>query len=135
MLKLIMCVIRLPHLTREDFDRHWVEQHAPLVRSHQEALGIRAYVQTVPLPMPPLEAAAGTVRGAPPVAFDGCAELWWDSLEAHVASRKTEAGQGALLALIEDEKRFVDFARSQLWYGYERTIIAPPDDDFESVCR
>ena len=135
MLKLIMCVIRLPHLTREDFDRHWVEQHAPLVRSYQEALGIRAYVQTVPLPIPPLEAAAGTVRGALPVAFDGCAELWWDSLEAHLASRKTEAGQRALQALIDDEKRFVDLSRSQLWYGYERIIIAPPDYVLQSPCR
>lgn len=135
MLKLMMCVIRLPHLTREDFDRHWVEQHAPLVRCHQETLGIRAYVQTVPLPIPVLEAAAGTVRGALPVAFDGCAELWWDSLEAYVASRKTEAGQRALLALIDDEKRFVDLSRSQLWYGYERTIIAPADDALEPVCR
>ncbi len=84
--------------------------------------------------MPPLEAAAGTVRGALPVAFDGCAELWWDSLEAHLASRKTEAGQRALLTLIDDENRFVDISRSQLWYGYERTIIAPPDDAPGSGC-
>lgn len=134
MLKLIMCVIRLPHLTREDFDRHWLEQHAPLVRFHQEELGIRAYVQTVPLPMLAFEAAAATVRGAPPVAFDGCAELWWDSLEAHLASRKTEAGQRALQALIDDEKRFVDLSRSQLWYGYARIIIPPPGAP-ECVCR
>jgi uncharacterized protein (TIGR02118 family) len=123
MLKLIMCVTRLPHLTREEFDRHWIEQHAPLVRSYQTVLGIRAYVQTVPLQAPALQAAASASRGTLPVAFDGCAELWWDSLEAHLAARNTAAGQQALQALVDDEKRFVDLSRSQLWYGYERTII------------
>jgi len=55
--------------------------------------------------------------------FDGCAELWWDSLDTHLAVRKTTEGKGALQALIADEMTFVDLEKSQLWYGEERSII------------
>jgi EthD domain len=49
MLKLIYCVKRRPELTREEFDRHWIEHHAPLVRAQRELLGIRRYIQTCPI--------------------------------------------------------------------------------------
>lgn len=123
MLKLIMCVKRLPTLTREQFDRHWFEQHAPLVRAHQASLGIRRYVQTVPLADPRPQAAIQAGRGTQAVDFDGCAELWWDSLEAHLAARTTPEGARALQVLMEDERRFVDLSRSQLCYGTERSIL------------
>lgn len=48
MLKLIMCVKRRAHLTREEFDHYWRNQHASLVVKHSERLGIRKYIQTVP---------------------------------------------------------------------------------------
>jgi len=60
MLKLVMCVTRLAHLSQQAFDAHWIERHAPLVRSFQGVLGIRAYVQTVPLPVPGAQAMAST---------------------------------------------------------------------------
>ena len=31
MIKLTFCLRRLPHLTREEFQTYWREQHAPLV--------------------------------------------------------------------------------------------------------
>src|SRR5688572_7518594 len=46
MVKLTFALRRLPDLTREEFQRYWLEQHGPLVRSHAEVLGIRRYVQT-----------------------------------------------------------------------------------------
>ncbi|WDW70983.1 EthD domain-containing protein [Salmonella enterica] len=49
MLKLVMCVKRRAHLTREEFDHYWRNQHASLVVKHSERLGIRKYIQTVPL--------------------------------------------------------------------------------------
>lgn len=48
MLKLVMCVKRRAHLTREEFDHYWRNQHASLVVKHSERLGIRKYIQTVP---------------------------------------------------------------------------------------
>lgn len=126
MLKLIMCVKRLPQLTREEFDRHWIERHAPLVRARQEVLGIRRYIQTVPLNNPSVQAAIQAGRGTEVVDFDGCGELWWDDLESHLAARKTPEGAEALRVLVEDERRFVDLSRTQLWYGIERAVIPSP---------
>jgi uncharacterized protein (TIGR02118 family) len=123
MLKLIMCVKRRPELTREEFDRHWIERHAPLVRAHRAPLGIKRYVQTVPLDNRAAQAAIQAGRGAEAVDFDGCGELWWDDLETHLAARKTPEGAAALRLLIEDERRFVDLGQSQLWYGTERLVI------------
>jgi uncharacterized protein (TIGR02118 family) len=123
MLKLIMCVKRGADLTREQFDHHWIERHAPLVRAHQRVLGIRRYTQTIPLDNPAIQEAIQASRGTQTTDFDGCAELWWDSLEAHLAARKTTEGAKALQLLVEDERRFLDLSRSQLWYGTERSII------------
>jgi len=123
MLKLIMCVRRRPDLTRDEFDGHWRDKHAPLVRRHSAILGIRKYIQTIPLPNPAAQAALQNGRGTEPVDFDGCAGLWWDNLESHLAARMTPEGLRALQELIDDERRFVDLARSQLWYGQERIVL------------
>jgi len=32
MVKLVFCLTRLPHLSREEFQRYWRERHGPLVR-------------------------------------------------------------------------------------------------------
>ncbi len=123
MLKLIMCVKRHPHLTREEFDHHWCNNHAPLVIKHSETLGIRKYIQTVPFANNTAQHALRQTRQSAAVDFDGCAELWWDNLESHLAARKTDEGLKALQELIDDERKFVNLAHSQLWYGEERHII------------
>lgn len=123
MLKLIMCATRLPELTREQFDDHWRNRHAALVRKHAAVLGIRKYIQNSPSPNRTAQDALQKGRGTVPVDFDGCGELWWDDLDAHLAARQTEPGRQALLELIEDERRFVDLSRSQLWYCEERVIL------------
>jgi uncharacterized protein (TIGR02118 family) len=123
MLKLIMCVKRQSRLTRGEFDEHWRNRHAPLVRKHAALLGIRKYVQTTPLANPAAQSALQRARGTESVDFDGCAELWWDDLDSHLAARASPEGRQALKDLIEDEQRFVDLTRSQLWYGTEHEVI------------
>ncbi|WP_407732147.1 EthD domain-containing protein [Pseudocitrobacter faecalis] len=124
MLKLVMCVKRQPHLTREEFDHYWRNNHAPLVIMHSEILGIRRYVQTVPFANSSAQLALQQTRNSALVDFDGCAELWWDDLESHLAARKTAGGLSALHELIDDESKFVDLEQSQLWYGEERCVIS-----------
>lgn len=124
MLKLIMCVKRHPRLTREEFDRYWRKNHASLVSKHAALLGIRRYIQTIPFADAAAQHALQHTRQTDPVDFDGCAELWWDDMESHIAARKTEEGLKALQELIEDERKFVDLAHSQLWYGEERHVIS-----------
>ncbi|HKY94368.1 MAG TPA: EthD domain-containing protein [Kiloniellales bacterium] len=123
MLKFSYWVRRRPELTREEFDRYWFEQHAPLVRAHREALGIKRYIQTIALPDQEAQQRLRASRGAEAFDYDGCTEVWFESMEAHLAARKTPAGMLAAQLLIEDERRFIDLGRSQLWYGTERPII------------
>ena len=46
MIAIKFCLRRLPALTLSEFQDYWLNQHAPLVRSVAETLGIRRYVQS-----------------------------------------------------------------------------------------
>ena len=121
MVKLVFCLTRLPHLSRDDFQRHWRERHAPLVREAAPALAIRRYVQVHTLASP-LNERFRAGRGAPE-EYDGVAELWFDSIEALVAASRTPEGRAAGKRLLEDEKRFIDVARSPLWLAEEHEVV------------
>jgi uncharacterized protein (TIGR02118 family) len=120
MIKLTFCLHRLPHLSREDFQAYWLDKHAPLVASFKEVLRIRRYVQTHS-GSDAMNAGIGASRNAPPM-YDGVAELWWDSFEDIVANPHPEAA-AAGAALLEDERKFIDLARSPLWFGEEKVIV------------
>ena len=62
MIKLTFCLTRASHLTREQFQRYWLESHGPLVRSFAPALRIKRYVRADIHRPGPLAAVAG--RGA-----------------------------------------------------------------------
>ena len=121
MIKLTFCLTRLPQLSREAFQDYWFNTHAPLVKSVGELLGVRRYVQMHSLPdavSEPLRAS----RGGPP-AYDGVAELWYDSLEDLGVRLQDPVAQAAAALLLEDEKKFIDLSRSPLWWGQERPVI------------
>ena len=123
MIKLTFCLHRLPSLSRDEFQRYWREQHAPLVAHHAATLRIRRYVQTHSLPDgDPVNAGLRASRGGPE-DYDGVAELWWDSLDDLAAATASDEGRAASLALLEDERRFIDLARSRLWLGREHVVI------------
>ena len=121
MVKLIYCLRKLDRLSLEEFQKYWFEKHGPLVRSHKEALRIRRYVQVHTLE-DPLNKAYQEGRGRPD-AYDGVAELWWDSLEDMQAASATPEGKAAGKELVEDEKKFIDLSRSPLWVAHERPVI------------
>ena len=122
MIKLVFTLRRREDMTREEFQRYWREQHAPLVKRNAEALRIRRYVQ-VHARDTDLDDAITGVRGSAPRFYDGVAELWWDSLEDLLAAFSTEEGQAAGRALLEDEQRFIDLPHSPLWLGEENVVI------------
>ena len=125
MVKLVFCLTRLPRLSREEFQRYWRERHGPLVRESAKALGIRRYVQIHTLDTPVNEGLRRG-RGGPP-AYDGVAELWWESEEAFKASGRTPEGREAGRMLLEDEAKFIDLANSPLWLNREQVIYAGRD--------
>ncbi len=121
MIKLTFCLVRLPHLSREDFQAYWRGTHAPLVASVAETLRIRRYVQLHSLP-PEASAGIRESRDAPP-EYDGVAELWFDGIETVLENGRRPEAQSAGLLLLEDEKRFIDLARSPLWWGEEHVVV------------
>jgi len=123
MIKLVYCVRRLPHLSREEFQRYWREKHGPLVRSHAEVLQIRRYVQVHTLESPINDALRESRATLEP--YDGVAELWWDSPEDMAAGTASPEGQKAAQDLLEDERRFIDLERSALWIGEEHVVVEP----------
>ena len=121
MLKLVFCLRRLSPLSRTEFHRYWWETHGPLVRRHAGALAIRRYVQLHTLD-DALQETLQASRGGPD-AYDGVAELWWESRDALVAAMESAAGRAAALELLEDERRFIDLARSPLFVAQEKTVL------------
>ena len=120
-IKLTFALVRLPHLSREAFQTYWLETHGPLVRSVAETLKIRRYVQCHTLADPAHEALRASRGG--PEAFDGVAELWWDRLEDALPASPGPEQAAAGRMLLEDERRFIDLARSPLWWSEERVIV------------
>ena len=122
MIKLVFTLRRREGMSREEFQRYWREEHAALVKQYADVLRIRRYVQTHARDTDLDEALSGA-RGSEPRFYDGVAELWWDSLEDLIAANTSDEGQAAGVALLEDEQRFIDLARSPIWLGEENVVI------------
>ena len=119
MIKLTFCLHRLPSLSREAFQEYWFRKHAPLVEKHRETLRIRRYVQMHSATTPLNDA----IRRGEAELYDGVAELWWNSFDDVVAATSSPEGQAAGLALLEDERKFIDLPRSPLFFGEEKVIF------------
>jgi len=122
LIKLVFCLRRRADLSREEFQRHWRETHAPLVRERGSALAIRRYVQVHTLPAG-TSAALAASRAVEEDEYDGVAELWWDSAESLAAAVSTPEGQRAGAELLEDERRFIDLARSPIFLAEEHVVV------------
>src|SRR2546427_6592483 len=100
MIKLIFVIRRREELSPEEFHRYWLDEHGPLARSLLEPLGARRYVQTHTLDTD-LNAALAASRGTAE-AYDGLAEVSWDSLDALLAVFGSEEGRRANETLTGD---------------------------------
>ena len=121
MIKLVFVIRRRKDMAPEEFHRYWLEEHGPLARGLLEQLGARGYVQTHTLDSDlnhSLTASRGTLE-----AYDGLAEVSWDSVDALVAAVGSEEGQRANKTLTEDEARFIDFERSSIFLTEEHTFL------------
>jgi EthD domain len=124
MLKLTFCLRRLPSLTLAAFQDYWLNQHGPLGRRLQPALGMVRYVQLHRLDND-LAAGMRRVRKAPE-PYDGVAELWWESEDTYRAAGRMPEAREAGRLLLEDEAKFIDLARSPLWLNREEVIVGTP---------
>ena len=130
MIKLVFMLRRAPHLSREEFQRYWRENHASLVAARADALGIRRYVQRHTVSEPMFE-KMGEPRGG--VAdYDGIAELWWER-PGRMTPEQVAAAREANRVLLEDEGRFIDLANSPVFFVDDNEVIPyRPTGDFEA---
>jgi uncharacterized protein (TIGR02118 family) len=106
----------------DEFQRHWRERHAPLVKRHAARLGIRRYVQ-LHATGSPAGAFLAESRGCEPSEYDGVALISFDSEEALTEAASTPEGAAAGAELLDDERRFLDLSRCQLWISVEDAIV------------
>jgi uncharacterized protein (TIGR02118 family) len=128
MIRLVFVLRRQKHLSLEQFQDYWRNQHAPLVASFATDLNILRYVQTHTLDDPGNEGAQ-RARGSMEPHYDGVAELWWSTEDELHAAMATDAGKAAGAALLADEQTFIDLPNSPLWFAYEYPQINPAPEN------
>ena len=69
-IKLISLLKANPGVSKEEFKRHWLEDHAPLTLAFKNLKGYRINI---------VSDEYQEIEGELP--YDGTAELWWDSIE------------------------------------------------------
>lgn len=120
MIKFVMCLHRHPSMTRQEFLDYWKNEHAPLFQSFAETHNARRYVQDHTIDSPVndmLRESRGMVE-----AFDGVAEVWFDSEQAFVDAMSSPEGQKLGEVLGADESKFIDHARSCAFLAEEHEV-------------
>ena len=112
MIKLIVAVKRNSAMTPAEFHRYWRTEHARLVGSIAATKKyVRRYVQAHTLDS---EYAAGEP------AYDGTAELWFDSVE----DKDAFYSDPEYLAIVNpDERVFADMALSRFLVTSEEVVV------------
>lgn len=121
MIKLVYCIRRREDVPEDEFHRYWLDEHGPLVRSVADAIGAVRYVQSHTV-SPELNAFLRQSRGSAE-PYDGITEVWWESLEAVQAGMGAPGSLEAQQRLMEDESKFIDFARSCVFMTEEGVIF------------
>ncbi|MGA2951940.1 MAG: EthD domain-containing protein [Caulobacteraceae bacterium] len=119
-IKIVYCLRRKPGISREEFQRYWLDVHGPMVKARGEAIGMRRYVQSHAVETPMNAALAGARGGLE--SYDGVMEGWWDSEDEALAALSTAEGQAAGAELLADEGKFIDFDRSPIFMTREHVI-------------
>ena len=107
MIKLVYCFARRADLSSEEFSRYWHDVHGPI---GARIPGVRRLVQSL---------AVNDARDARSPSFDGMAELWFDDLDSVIAARSSPEWQAAS----DDERHFIDPARTAYFLSHERTLL------------
>ena len=110
MVKLIALLKRKPHLTRQEFERRWLEEHTQISGRLPGLLAYRINLATGRQP---------EGSQAEPI-YDGTAEMWWESIDAMENAFESAIG----VAAGADADQFAD-VRIHV-YTDEHVIIPGP---------
>jgi uncharacterized protein (TIGR02118 family) len=121
LVKLFFCLRHPASQGLEHAQVYWRTNHGPTIRGIAPAMRLKRYLQ-VHRCEEPLEQRLRTSRGTKVAPYTGHAEAWFDRADL-AAAGKTLEGQRAMAIAIEDERKFIDFAKSAMWIGKEWTFI------------
>ncbi|HVA76551.1 MAG TPA: EthD domain-containing protein [Candidatus Binataceae bacterium] len=121
MIKLVYVVRKRADISAEEFHDYWLHKHGPLVARVAKAIRAKKYIQSHTV----LPEAGASVSQSRKMAepYDGITEVWWDSAEEMSAGSSTPEGQEAGRTLLQDESKFIDFARSTIFFTEEHLIF------------
>jgi uncharacterized protein (TIGR02118 family) len=108
-------------LTQAACHATWLDDHGPLVASYAQVLNMAKYVQSHTIE---LETNARFQAGKgymPPL--DGITEVWLPSLATLEQGGGTQAERDASMALVVDERRFVEMGESRCFLTREHPIF------------
>jgi uncharacterized protein (TIGR02118 family) len=109
MVKSIALAYRKPSLTREEYNKYWKEEHAPLAK--RLIPGVRRYVQNHLVEIPGME-----YKG------DGIVEMWYDDVESYQKAMSFIYSE-AEKELAADGAKFADMSDGGLWIVKEHVIF------------
>ena len=107
-----------PGMTDEAAQHYWRTSHGPLIRS-MVAPGTLLRYQQVHRFATAQEELLRRARGTQTEPYLGHAESWLNTLSPAAGPEVAEVNRRA----IEDEAKFIDFARSAIWVGKEHYFI------------
>lgn len=127
MIKLIGLIKRKAGISREEFLRHWKDEHGPLVMSIPElARHVRKYVQVHRTSIPEPDAQARYQQASLPLEYDGAVEMWFDNVAEMQKAFSVLADPIICKRLREDEDSFIDINNTlSVMVGEEFTIYEP----------
>jgi uncharacterized protein (TIGR02118 family) len=114
-IKLIVGCKRKAGLSRQQFIDYWKNRHAPLAMEDPQFWSrVRRYVQNYCMPV-----GTGQFSGTP--AWDGAAELWFDSVEEMEAAF---SGRRTVEILVPDLANFIELESAVFLVSEENVIYS-----------
>jgi uncharacterized protein (TIGR02118 family) len=109
MIKLVYCITKRPELSDEEFFRYWKNIHGPIGARTPR---LRKLIQSHRINIP-------GDKYSP--AYDGTAELWFDTVEDLLAARQSPEWQ----ASTNDEANFIDHTKVAYFVTEEHILHVP----------
>ena len=107
MIKLVYCITKRPELSDEEFFRYWKNIHGPIGARTPR---LRKLIQSHRINIP---------GDKYPPAYDGIAELWFDTIEDLLAARQSPEWQ----ASTADEANFIDHTKVAYFVTEEHALV------------
>lgn len=121
LIKLFFCFRHRSNLSLEQAQLYWRTNHGPTIRGVSQGMGMKRYLQVHRFE-DPLDQPLRAARNSKVDPYTGHAEAWFDRAEL-AAVGETPEGKRAMEIAVEDESKFIDFARSAMWIAKERVFI------------